>query len=88
MLVSHNFTRNLCMFLDSFEFRIENKNESLEQIVVIMKTKIFWKATSFVPYINWKKKLETKKKKFFGHIRPHFHTTETVLWKQFYQNFY
>ena len=41
MLALHNFTRNLRMFLDSFEFRIENKNESWEQTVVMMKSQIF-----------------------------------------------
>ena len=51
-----NFTRNLRMFVDIFELRIENKLKSLEKTVFIIRSHISEKMAYCVRQMALKKK--------------------------------
>ena len=56
-----NFTRNLRMFLESFELGVQNKNNSLGKTVLKMWSQICGKIAMLVHKITLKKKCKKVK---------------------------
>ena len=73
----HNFTRNLRMFLYSFELPIENLNESLDKPLWIMNSQFYGTFAEYVLKMGFK-----------GQIKSLFQKSESSISKQFVFNFF